>query len=80
MWAALVRWVFASAGIARIAVIANAVIRVFMTILLEKYRQAYLATDHCTKENNFVRIKNAASDCSAGELQFSNTRNRGSSK
>jgi hypothetical protein len=31
MWAALVRWVFATAEVAKIAVTANAVIRVFMT-------------------------------------------------
>jgi hypothetical protein len=48
------------AGIASIAVMAPTVIRVFMTILLGKYEQGYLATIDCKEHDNLVRIKKCA--------------------
>src|SRR5215471_10261421 len=52
------RGVFATADVARIAVKASAVIRVFMTMLLCNIRQAPHTGDDCTEHDNFVRIKN----------------------
>jgi hypothetical protein len=50
------RGVLAIADVARIAVNASAVIRVFMTMLLCNIRPAQRTSHDCTEDDNFVRI------------------------